>query len=97
MFNWQFGKSDCQPIKNKARLTTYVSKYIIKSFQNVKEETYEDYLNKKKYFVTSGLKRPDISYDINTIPNLEEIEPFVKEYMNPYNEGVITKKQYTLV
>lgn len=94
--NWVYGKSDCQKIKNKARLTTYVSKYIIKSFQNVQEGTYLDYLNKKKYFVTKGLKRPIESYDFLN-ENLELNDPYTKEYINPYNKGLITKKQYTII
>lgn len=93
---WTYGKSDCQEIKDKARLTTYVSKYIIKSFQNVNPDTYNDYLGKKKYFVTNGLKRPTISY-VNDYSELEEKESFIKTYINPYNNGLITKKQYTLV
>lgn len=99
---WKHGKSDVQLIKNKARLTTYVSKYIIKSFQNVREETYSDYLNKKKYFVTTGLNRPTYEYFSDDIDEgikaiLGEEEPFVKEYTNPYNHGLITKRQYSLV
>lgn len=93
---WKYGKSDIQEIKNKARLTTYVSKYIIKSFQNVNPDTYEEYLNKKKYFVTTGLNRPVINYMLDDI-DYELNEPYIKEYINPYNNGLITKKQYTLV
>lgn len=100
--NWTFGKSDVQEIKDKSRLTTYVSKYIIKSFQNVREETYTEYLNKKKYFASKGLERPTVSYyaedeDLDLDDLLVGIEPYVKVYINPYNNGLITKNHYTLV
>lgn len=53
---WTFGKSDVQRVTDLARLSTYVSKYIIKSFMNVNQESYEQYLNKKKYFRSYGLE-----------------------------------------
>lgn len=101
---WDYGKSDVQEIKNHAQISTYVSKYILKSFYNVSEETYDTYLGKKKYFASRGLVRPVETYleDGEVHKALEEfdlddIEPFEKKYTNPYNDGLITNKIYTLL
>lgn len=105
LFNWTYGKSDIQEIKSPEKVTTYVSKYIIKSFLNVDEKSYLEYLNKKKYFVSTNLDRPTIEYfDEDGVfdrylrdLSLENIEPYVKVYTNPYNESKITNKLYTVL
>lgn len=101
---WKYGKSDVQEIKNHAQISTYVSKYILKSFHNVQEDTYEQYIGKKKYFASRGLIRPIEAYlDDGEVENamkefdLTEIEPYEKKYINPYNDGLITNKIYTLI
>lgn len=100
---WIYGKSDIQEIKSYAQMTTYISKYILKSFFLVNPETYETYLNKKKYFCSRGLKRPEIKYieekDMDVVlRQFDELsEAFVKEYENPYNEAKITNTIYTLI
>lgn len=97
---WKYGKSDVQEIKDKSRLTTYVSKYIMKSFQNVRVDQYQEYLQKKKYFPSKGLVRPEIEYfgdDEELDLDVDDLEPFVKKYTNPYNDGLITKKLYSKI
>lgn len=97
--DWIYGKSDIQEIKEPARLSTYVSKYILKSFYNVNPDTYEQYLGKKKYFRSTGLVHAKEEYvdkfDYEDIP--DDVTPFKKEIVNPYNDGLITKKIYTLI
>ena len=101
---WKYGKSDVQIIKSSERMSTYVSKYIIKSFINVDAESYEEYLNKRKYFPSKGLAKSKEEYvtDEQFEKVLRELEvaekvAFEKKYTNPYTSSVITKKVYTLV
>lgn len=102
---WKFGKSDVQRIHSPDRVGTYVSKYIIKSFLNVDEDSYTEYLNKKKYFVSQNLEQPveqyfcnDAEFDENIKSlTLDGIEPFEKIYTNPYNDSKIVKKIYTKI
>lgn len=105
LLNWKFGKSDVQVIKSPNRVGTYVSKYIIKSFLNYNEETFEEYLNKKKYFVSQNLEKPIIDYyndndvferDLKSL-SLDGLEGYVKEYCNPYNDSKIVNKIYTKI
>jgi hypothetical protein len=101
--DWKHGKSDVQEIKDKTKISTYVSKYIMKSFKNVDELGYQEYLNKKKYFVTRGLERSTYEYlDEKNVQAMlgnlvGNLEPFVNEYVNPYNNGLITSNHYTTI
>lgn len=105
LFQWKFGKSDVQRIKSPEKVTTYVSKYIIKSFLNVDETSYLEYLNKKKYFVSQNLDKPEVIYFDNDTHfdkhidslMLEGIDPYEKNYKNPYNDGLIKNKLYTKI
>lgn len=95
---WKYGKSDVQEIKDPARVTTYVSKYIIKSFLNVTEDSYMEYLNKKKYYCSRGLVRPVVTYDTEfELSNDGYEETLTREYVNAYNEGNIKKTYYTKI
>lgn len=96
---WNYGKSDVQHIKNYQSMSTYVSKYILKSFYNLEDDKYEQYLNKKKYFVSKGLDRPEEIYkeQESKEENAETVTPYIKTYHNPYNGGVIKKSIYTLI
>jgi hypothetical protein len=105
LIRWKYGKSDIQKIKSHEKITTYISKYIIKSFLCVSEHDYQNYLNKKKYFTSSGLKKSVEKYLINDDLVQKEFESlelldkvaYEKEYINPYNSGRITNKIYTLI
>lgn len=96
---WKYGKSDVQEIKDPGRVRTYVSKYIMKSFLNVTEDTYLDYLNKRKYFPSKGLiSATSVYVDDLKEPDLEEYDKtYEKEYKNIYNDGMIKKVQYTKI
>lgn len=101
---WNYGKSDIQNISNHARISTYVSKYILKSFYNVQEHTYDQYTGKRKYFPSRGLVRPLQRYlDDDEVEktlaefDLDNIEPFEKQYFNAYNDGLIKNNLYTLI
>lgn len=101
---WKYGKSDVQAIKSPSKVSTYVSKYIIKSFHNVNEQSYEEYLNKRKFFPSTNLTKSDKSYsgdsDFDKVLEefkLEKEKAYSKEYINPYSNGLITKNIYTFV
>lgn len=101
---WKHGKSDVQEIRSQAEMSTYLSKYILKSFRNVTDESYEQYLNKRKYFPSKGLIWPEEKYldDIDVDETLNEFDldgvvPYEKNYKNTYNDGLITNKIYTLI
>ena len=96
--SWLYGKSDVQTIKNHARISTYLSKYILKSIWNIHEdeELIERYKGKKKYFVSRGLNKPTVSYMDFYDDEFEE-EPYVTEVLNPYNQGTIKNELYTFV
>jgi hypothetical protein len=105
LMEWTFGKSDVQAIKSPEKVTSYVSKYIIKSFLNVDENSYLEYLNKKKYFPSRNLDKPTFSYfdsdsefdkEIDSLM-LGDIVPFKRVFKNTYNDSLITKKIYTKV
>lgn len=103
--DWIYGKSDVQLISNRARLTTYVSKYILKSFYVLNDTEYEKYKGQKKYFCSRGLDRPSEDYYESDAAakkaleefDLNEISPYEKKYKNPYNDGEIKNNIYTLI
>jgi hypothetical protein len=105
LLQWRYGKSDVQMIHSPEKITTYVSKYIIKSFLNVDEQSYEQYLNKKKFFPSQNLDKPVIDYfdsdkefdSLLSSLSLEGLEGFEKQYKNPYNDGLITNRIYTKI
>lgn len=101
---WKYGKSDVQTIKSNEKISTYVSKYIIKSFINVNAESYQEYLNKRKFFPSKGLARSKEEYitDEQFEKVLREMEvaekvAYTKEYTNPYTQSTISKKIYTMI
>lgn len=102
---WNYGKSDVQEIKNHAQISTYISKYILKSFYNLDSlDACELYKGQKKYFATRGLDRSEEEYlessEVNNILkefDLIEDEPYEREYINPYNNGIIKNNIYTLI
>lgn len=104
LISWEYGKSDVQKIKSLAQASSYISKYIIKSFYNLEESNYELYKGQKKYFCSRGLTRPIETYreneeDIGKVFDyeFENMKPYEKEVINPYNDGKISTKIYTLI
>lgn len=100
--HWKYGKSDVEIIRDKERMSTYLSKYIAKSFENLtdSEENYEKYLNQKKYFASRGLKRPTVEYvpanednkkEIITKKKAEYSDKYSTSYKNVYSDSMIEK------
>lgn len=102
LIHWDYGKSDYELIRDREKMSTYVSKYILKSLKNIDEEFYETFLNAKKYFASRGLQKPKVSYvfsDEDLEKVLEKIkgynEVYPITYKNVYNNGEIVKNIYS--
>ncbi|MFW6015804.1 MAG: rolling circle replication-associated protein [bacterium] len=94
---WKWGKSEVQEIINPRRMSTYISKYIVKSFREINIAEYDEYLNRKKYFSSTNLEKPNANYC-----NDDELEKFFdetrkadfeKNYTDIY-DNLITRKLY---
>lgn len=85
---WTYGKSDIEQIRDKEKMSTYLVKYLVKNFNslNDNEDTYREYLGKKKYFVSKGLKRPEVEYlPLNDFTQIEILEKRKAEYSDKYS------------
>ncbi|MBY6269938.1 MAG: hypothetical protein CW344_17270 [Parageobacillus thermoglucosidasius] len=102
LVHWVYGKSDYEKVRDRERMSTYISKYILKSLRNIDEEFYEAFLNAKKYFASRGLRKPSVKYVFSD----EEFELVLKkingyaeaypvEYVNAYSGGKIVKTIYS--
>ncbi len=78
---WSYGKSTIETIEDKQRIIEYVSKYLEKSFEEIKETDFLERLNKRRYYYSQNLEKPKIEYF------REEIEenPFVEEMTEELN------------
>ena len=99
---WEYGKSDVELIRDKERMSTYISKYIAKDFQSLTDtdEAYKEYLGKKKYFPSQGLNKPKVEYvKTGEMDKLEVLEKkkaeysdkYSTSYKNYYSDSIITQ------
>ena len=99
--NWKYGKSDIQEIRDKEKITTYVSKYIVKTLYDMKEADYFEFLNQRKYYPSNGLSKPTVEYydylpdDFNAKKEGSYSEKYETQYCNPYNDSHITRVVYS--
>lgn len=102
LVHWVYGKSDYEKVRDRERISTYISKYVLKSLRNIDEEHYETFLNAKKYFASRRLEKPKVSYifaesDFDEV--MEKIKGYAEaypiEYQNAYNGGKIIKNVYS--
>lgn len=98
LISWKHGKSDVQRISSHERISTYLSKYILKSIYNISDDEalLEKYKGQKKYFVSQGLTKPVVKYE-NDFEDLVGLTPYETEVVNPYNDGLIKNKIYTML
>ena len=103
---WKFGKSDIEEIRDKEKLSTYISKYISKNFQSLTdtEETYKEYLGKKKYFTSQGLNKPKVEYvkqgeeeKYKVIEKKKAMysDKYITSYRNYYSDSEIKQTIYS--
>ena len=95
--SWTHGKSDYQRVTSEEKMTTYLSKYILKSVYNLAddEDELEKYKGKRKYFISKNLKKPIETYEDAEIEEYNDL--YENQTINPYNEGKITRRIYTLI
>lgn len=98
---WKYGKSDIQEIRDKEKITTYISKYIVKTLHNMSEEHYYEFMNQKKYYVTRGLKKPETEYyeyldgEFMQEKMASYSDKYETIYTNPYDKANISKTVYS--
>lgn len=92
--SWKYGKSTLEVIEGKERIVNYISKYLTKSLEEIKDTVYLERLNKRRYYYSNNLKKPKIEYfKDNEIDNLFEndlIEPkivYSNTNLNFYNQS----------
>lgn len=99
--NWKYGKSDIQEIRDKEKITTYVSKYIVKTLYDMREDDYFEFLNQRKYYPSNGLKKPTVEYydylsaDFDAKKEGSYSDKYETQYHNPYNDSHITRVVYS--
>lgn len=80
---WKYGKSDVQAIQDKARVTTYISKYMYKTFN----ETFGSQVElsgRNRYYCSKNLIKPESrTYAVDTASLLKP-----KEYVDIYQREV---------
>lgn len=99
--SWLYGKSDVELIKNKSRVTSYISKYMLKSFYDLSNSDYLERLNKQRFYKSNNLVKPneltEAEYDLLS----EEIENecigvYRTEHTNIFTDNTTVKTIYQL-
>ncbi len=99
--SWTYGKSDVELIEDKSKITTYISKYMIKSFNDISDTVYLERLNKQRYYKSNNLIKPkELTEDEYELIR-EEVENnyisvYTSENKNVYTDNVVVKKLYQL-
>ena len=94
--NWRYGKSDIQLIEDQYKVTTYISKYIIKSLEALDGTCYFERLNKKRYFASQNLVKPEVKYDALVSSELDYKSVYVSERKSSFNENEIVDILYSI-
>lgn len=99
--SWTYGKSDVELIEDKSRTTTYISKYMIKSFNEISDTVYLERLNKQRYYKSNNLIKPKELTEAEYELIREEVENnyisvYTSENKNVYTDNVVVKKLYQL-
>ncbi len=95
---WIYGKSSVEEIKDKMRIVEYISKYLMKSLEEIKETAFLERLNKRRYYYSRNLEKPVNEYftDLEDLIEDEEFEIeepqvlYQKTSLNFYNQNCST-------
>ena len=68
--DWEYGFSDCEQIESPERAASYITKYVTTALLTNKEM-----YNKKRYFNSQGLHKPDVSYAMEDNEELKDFTP----------------------
>lgn len=92
---WTYGKSDVDVIRDKARVTSYVSKYMVKSLYELDDTEYFERLNKKRYYASQNLEVAKIERVSSfSESDIDIYSKFEKESLNTFNNSKIIKTIY---
>ncbi len=92
---WLHGKSVIEEIKNNARVSTYLAKYMQKSLYNLDSTTFKKNLNKKRYYNSNNLVKPKVDYLLEE-KEIEYCSKFSFEKFNSFNDSKIKSTLYQL-
>lgn len=93
---WKYGKSDIQLIQDSYRVTTYISKYIQKSLEEIDGSIYFERLNKKRYYASNNLLKPEVKYEDIADYDFDFNYVYVKEKVSRFNDNEITEILYSI-
>lgn len=92
---WTYGKSDVDVIRDKARVTSYLSKYMVKSLFELDDTEYFDRLNKKRYYASQNLEVAHIERVSSfSESDIDIYSKFEKQSLNRFNNSKIVKTIY---
>ena len=94
---WNYGKSDVSVINSKSRISTYISKYMIKSLKNINCSEYMLRLYKKRFYNSNNLSKPIVEYcSVN-----EEVENYYSRHtdlrVSKFDNTFIKRDTYMIV
>lgn len=93
---WDYGLSNVAFIKDKARCSTYISKYMQKSLKEIDETMYIDRLNKKRFYRSNNLEVPKVSYGYVDESSIEYLSLYESSKFDVFSSSFIFTSQYIL-
>lgn len=92
---WVYGKSSVERIENKMGIVEYISKYLTKSLEEIKETSFLERLNKRRYYYSRNLEKPVNEYYVELEDMMNESDYdievpqvlYEKTSLNFYNQN----------
>lgn len=93
---WTYGISDIQIIKNRSRISTYISKYMLKSLQEIDETDFLNRLNKKRFYNSNNLEKPKKTYGYFSEQNINFLSKHDTYRVNAFDNSKIVESIYQI-
>lgn len=93
---WEYGKSDVSLIDYRNKVSTYISKYMLKSLSNISSSQYLFRLNKKRFYKSNNLDKPIIKYDYFNENDIEFVSYYFNENLDQFDGTMIRTRTYQL-
>ena len=93
---WEYGLSNVAFIKDKARCSTYISKYMQKSLKEIDETMYVERLNKKRFYRSNNLEVPKVSYGYIDESSIDYLSLYESSKFDVFSNSFIFTSQYIL-
>lgn len=68
--DWEYGYTDCEQIESPERAASYITKYVTTALLTNKEM-----YNKKRYYNSQGLHKPEVVYEMKNNEELNDFTP----------------------